>query len=110
MEQKVRSPSLTWLSRGQLVVLEAQCIAVGQGLSGHNDFQSSLLTSSPKEGPPAEEGVRAGRKLRLGGQNAQERQGACPKARHVEKKLEIRKIVREKRGPVERTRRRDNSV
>lgn len=31
-------------------------------------------------------------------------------ARRVEKKLEIRKIGREKRGLVERTRRRDNSV
>lgn len=62
-------------SQGQLVVLEGQRIAVGQGLSGHMTFSSSLLTSALEEGPPAEEGVRAGRKLRLGGQNAQERQG-----------------------------------
>lgn len=63
-----------------MVALEGQCIAVGQGLSGHNDFlSSSLLTYALEEGPPAEEGVRTGRKLRLGGQNAQERQGECPK-------------------------------
>lgn len=72
MEQK--APTTTWVSRGQLVVLEGQHIAVGQDISSHNAFHLPCShTPALKEGPPAEEGVRTGRKLRLSRQNAQER-------------------------------------
>lgn len=66
---KGQVPLLTWVPLGQPADREGQCIAIGQGLS------SSLLTSAFEEGPSAEEEVRTGRKLRLGGQVAQEKQG-----------------------------------
>lgn len=80
-------------------------MAIGQGLS------SALLTSAFEEGPPAEEEVRTGRKLRLGLGKLPRRSKESVQglARRVEKKLEIIMINRqgEKGGLWKGKRRRD---